>query len=114
MPLVANRAPAGSIVACTSASQDGWLTLRNELWPHHDQAVHIAEMEAFCREPGRYAQFLFRAPGSQPVGLIELALRTDYVHGASTSPVAYVEGVFVSPMHRRQGVARALLRLAEA
>ena len=113
MTPVASREPAGSIVACTSASQAGWLTLRNQLWPHHDQAAHLAEMEAFCREPGRYAQFLFLAPGAQAVGLVELAVRSDYVHGASTSPVAYVEGLFVSPSHRRQGVARALLRRSE-
>ena len=98
----------------TTASHDGWLTLRNALWPHHDQAAHVAEMEAFCREPNRYAQFLFLSPRDQPVGLIELALRSDYVHGASTSPVAYVEGLFVSPAHRRIGIARALLSQAEA
>lgn len=45
----------------------------------------------------------------QPAGLAEVALRFDYVNGTTTSPVAFLEGIYVTPLHRRSGVARELL-----
>ncbi len=44
----------------------------------------------------------------EAAGLIE-ALRGDYVNGTSTSPVAFVEGLYVAPTHRRAGIARTML-----
>jgi aminoglycoside 6'-N-acetyltransferase I len=42
------------------------------------------------------------------VGFAEASLRYDYVNGCETSPVAFLEGIYVDPAHRRQGVAKAL------
>ena len=36
-------------------------------------------------------------------------MRTDYVNGTSTSPVAFLEGIYVVPEARRKGVAAALI-----
>jgi aminoglycoside 6'-N-acetyltransferase I len=69
-------------------------------------------MAAFCSAPERYAQFLFRSHTGEALGLIEVAQRTDYVNGTSSSPVAFLEGIFVSPGARRQGIARALVAKA--
>ncbi len=46
----------------------------------------------------------------QPIGFIEGSIRSDYVNGTETSPVGFVEGVYVAPAMRRQGVARQLYR----
>ena len=35
-------------------------------------------------------------------------MRSDYVNGCETSPVAFLEGIFVEPSQRRNGMARAL------
>lgn len=43
------------------------------------------------------------------IGFAEAAIRHDYVNGCDTSPVAFLEGLFVDPDHRRRGVARALV-----
>lgn len=43
----------------------------------------------------------------------ELAIRTDYVNGADTSPVAFLEGIYVVPEARRSGIARELVAAAE-
>lgn len=48
------------------------------------------------------------------VGFVEVALRTDYVNGTSSSPVGFIEGIYVIPSARQQGVARALVQMAEA
>jgi aminoglycoside 6'-N-acetyltransferase I len=40
---------------------------------------------------------------------VEAAKRIDYVNGATSSPVAFLEGLYVEPKWRRRGVARALV-----
>ena len=44
----------------------------------------------------------------QPIGFIEGSIRSDYVNGTESSPVGFVEGVYVVPAMRRHGVARRL------
>ncbi len=47
------------------------------------------------------------------VGLLEAALRYDYVEGCSTQPVCYLEGLFVSPQFRGKQIARKLVQACE-
>lgn len=49
-----------------------------------------------------------------PVGFAQCQLRYDYVEGTKTSPVGYLEGIFVREDHRRKGYARDLLAACEA
>ena len=51
--------------------------------------------------------------GENPVGFAQCPLRHDYVEGCETSPVGFLEGVYVDDAHRRSGVARALLSACE-
>ena len=51
--------------------------------------------------------------GSTAVGFAQCQLRNDYVEGCETSPVGFLEGVYVDNAHRRSGVARALLSACE-
>lgn len=97
------------ILPCTSADQDGWLRLRQALWPDCPEAEHLAEMAGFLREPDKYGQFVAYDEDGQAAGFAEAALRTDYVNGTETSPVAFLEGLYVTPQQRRQGWGRALV-----
>lgn len=82
------------------------------LWPDHDMADLATEMAGFIT--GREsAVFLAEADGS-PVAFAQAALRHDYVEGADTSPVGYLEGIYVLDSYRRAGIADMLLRTAEA
>lgn len=47
------------------------------------------------------------------VGFATMSLRTDYVEGTSTSPVGYLEAIYVDPEYRNRGVARALYEYGE-
>lgn len=96
-----------------NAADPHWLALRRALWPHCDDAEHRAEMAAQAADPDRWAQGLARDPYGRVVGLAEAALRRDYVNGTDSSPVAFLEGVFVVPDARRRGVARALVAWVE-
>ena len=92
----------------TSLPNEAWLTLRTELWPHCSEAEHLEEMSAFIGEPDRYVQFI-AYDDRKAVGLVEAAVRHDYVNGAETSPIVFLEGIYVMPQARRRGIARQLV-----
>ena len=101
------------IRTCTSPQQPGWLELRQALWPHHGASTHLDEMSRFCAEPMRFGQLIAVADDGTPQGFIEIAVRTDYVNGTDSSPVAFLEGIHVMPLARKQGIAIALVQAAE-
>ena len=103
-----------AIRACASADDAAWLALRREMYAHHDAAELHAEMVSMCREPGRYAQFVGEDADGRPLGFAEVSLRHDDVVGTSTSPVAFLETVYVVPVARRHGLAQALVAQARA
>ena len=47
------------------------------------------------------------------VGYATVTLRTDHVEGATSSPVGYLEAIYVDPAFRDQGVARDLFNTGE-
>lgn len=98
---------------CNDLPRPDWLLLRRQLWPDCPESEHLAEMEAFLAEPRRFGQFMAYDDAGAPVGLVEVAIRTDYVNGADTTPVAFLEGIYVAPNARRSGVARKLVAEAE-
>lgn len=48
-----------------------------------------------------------------PVGFAQCQLRFDYVEGCETSPVGFLEGIYVDADYRRSGCARQLLSACE-
>ncbi len=96
------------IQPCTAFHPD-WLRLRMALWPDTTAAELQEEMTAFLRDPSRFVQWLARDDTGRAVGLVEASLRREFVNGASRSPVAFLEGIYVIPEERRKGHARALV-----
>ena len=101
------------IERCLSVEQDGWLALRQALWPHCHRERHVAEMSAQCASPEHYVAFVAHASPGSSVGFVEAAVRADYVNGTESSPVAFLEGVYVVPDARNTGIARALVSEVE-
>lgn len=81
------------------------------LWDHHT-ADQLAEEFGAVLEAGG-AQFFLAWDGEIPMGFAQCQLRWDYVEGTETSPVGYLEGIFVRAEYRHQGVAAGLLRACE-
>jgi aminoglycoside 6'-N-acetyltransferase I len=96
-----------------SADVDDWLGLRLRLWPNTSLEEHHREIVQQLRDPRRFLALLACDGDGQAVGFAEIALRVDPVNGCVTSPVAFVEGIYVEPGQRRRGAARALLTAAE-
>lgn len=53
------------------------------------------------------------AVGGVPVGFAQCQLRHDYVEGCETSPVGFLEGIYVEDAYRMSGVGRQLLAACE-
>ncbi len=60
------------------------------------------------------ARVFLKYAGDVPAGFAQCQLRQDYVEGTQTSPVGYLEGIFVKAAFRRRGYAGELLRACEA
>ncbi|MFN7090204.1 MAG: aminoglycoside 6'-N-acetyltransferase [Allorhizobium sp.] len=88
---------------------DAWASLRHQLWPHLSIEGHRAEVVDALAQPDRLAAFLCFSPAGNAIGLAEASVRSDYVNGTETSPVAFLEGIVVDPSVRRQGVAARLV-----
>ena len=77
-----------------------------QLWPEHD----IEEMEREFRELIQMDDAaVFLAREGEAVGFAQCQLRRDYVEGTQSSPVGYLEGIFVPQPCRNRGYARAFL-----
>jgi aminoglycoside 6'-N-acetyltransferase I len=93
---------------CNSLDQPGWLEMRMALWPDATAEEHRGYMAISLAQPERFLQLMMYDELRQPIGFIEGSIRSDYVNGTETSPVGFVEGVYVVPALRRHGIARQL------
>ena len=104
---------AASIVPCADVDQPGWLQLRRMLWPQDTAEAHRAEMATLLARSESRCQFVACDGEGRAIGLVEASIRTDFVNGTTTSPVAFVEGLIVATEFRRRGHARALVAAVE-
>lgn len=82
------------------------------MWDDNTVEELIQEFTKILAE-GR-AQFFLKYENDIPVGFAQCQLRSDYVEGTETSPVGYLEGIFVREEYRHKGYARELLAECEA
>ena len=91
----------------TSADAETVAELACELWPENTAEEMAAEYRVLLADE-EAAVFLFRTEG-QTAGFAQCQLRHDYVEGTDTSPVGYLEGIYVREAYRRKRVACRLL-----
>ena len=92
---------------------DEWLRMRTALWPDCSDGKHRTEMEDILANETGLAVFVAAEPSGCLCGFVEVSLRQS-VEGCGTRPVGYIEGWFVDPDWRRQGIGRSLAVSAEA
>ena len=82
-----------------------------QMWDRHT----IDELEAEFIETlnDKHAAFFLKYANNLPVGFAQCGLRTDYVEGTESSPVGYLEGIFVKEDFRSNGYAREMLAACE-
>ena len=78
-----------------------------QMWDTHSAVELTAEFQALiCKADS--AVFLYKESG-RAIGFAQCGLRYDYVEGTQTSPVGYLEGVFVEAPYRHKGHGKALV-----
>ncbi len=99
------------IRVATSSDIEAWTKLRAQLWESTSPEQHRDEASTMLAKPhSECITFLDTVDGAGIRAFAEAALRRDYVNGCETSPVAYLEGIFVRPEDRGRGIGRGLLR----
>ena len=82
------------------------------MWDSHTAESLEAEFAEGLRSEN--AAFFIKYVDGVPAGFAQCNLRTDYVEGTESTPVGYLEGIFVGAEHRHKGYAKELLTACES
>ncbi len=104
---------AMNVERATLAAIAEWATLRRALWPHGSLDEMTREAAALLDKKPAAAAFLLRDGHGTSIAFAEATVRVDYVNGCSSTPVGFLEGIYVRPEWRRRGAARLLCRAVE-
>lgn len=88
------------------------MRLRHALWPEGAEEEHSQEVAAFFAGAGSPAAVLLAEGEAGIVGFAEVSIRP-YAEGCRTGRVGYLEGWFVIPEARGQGIGKQLVAGAE-
>ena len=96
------------IVSVTKENEKAWAELCVELWPE----LTVDSVVRMCHEGLFKNEFLYVEEG-EAAAFLSLSLRSDYVEGTESSPVGYVEGLYVRPEFRRRRIAEKMIVFAK-
>ena len=82
------------------------------MWTKHTIGELTADFEEILSNDEN-AIFLLSIE-NDTIGFAQCQLRHDYVEGTDSSPVGYLEGIFVKQEYRKQGYAKELLKMCES
>ena len=91
---------------------DALVAMGLDLWPEQDAQRLQSIFTGLLHAPEKNHIHLFSVHG-EVAGFIYTSIRVDYVDGSETSPVGYVEGIYVKPEYRRRGISAQLLKAGE-
>ena len=96
------------IVPVSKENEQEWAALCVALWPEVDTEERIRDRMDI---PLEY-EFLYYV-NDEAIAFLSLSLRHDYVEGMTSSPIGYVEGIYVKPNSRGKGIAKELIEFAK-
>lgn len=99
------------IRSTTDPRDADWLQLRGEFFPEDFPGEHQQFLEGL-ESTGRFTAFVASTESGTLLGFAEVAIRQDFVNGCQHRPALFLEGIFVRPELRGQGVAKALIAAA--
>jgi len=96
------------ITEVTVENETTWAEMCVVLWPNHTSEEFLN-----ARKNGEYRNEFLYSYSEKYIGFLSLSIRNDYVEGTSTSPVGYVEGIYVLPDYRNKGIAKEFISFAK-
>jgi aminoglycoside 6'-N-acetyltransferase I len=85
--------------------------LSRKLYPNYSNEDLRRDLNRFVSSKNQ--KIYFATHNEIPVGFIMVAIRSDYVEGASSSPTGYLEAIFIEESYRGKGIAKLLLEKGE-
>jgi aminoglycoside 6'-N-acetyltransferase I len=95
-----------------AADRGVWAKLRTALWPKETSKAHAKMVDEMLGDQEMWG-FIAEGTDGAVVGFAEIALRK-YANGCDARPVPFLEGIWVNPQMRRQGIGARLIAYAEA
>lgn len=86
--------------------------LAEKLWPDLNKEAFLKDLEEDLTSKNAVC-FLYKT-SDEILGFVQASLRVDYVEGSHSSPVAYIEGIYVKEKFRKAGIALSLIKACEA
>lgn len=100
----------GTVRRLTADDLPEFRRMRRALWPSAEESEAD---ELLGRAAGEYVVFVAERDGGGLAGFAEVGTR-NYAEGCTSSPVAYLEGIWVDSDRRRDSVGVALVDVALA
>ncbi len=97
-----------------NASKEEFLILAEmalKIWDNNSLDELKLEFEEIVDDPSSIC--LIKYIDDIPVGFANASLRYDYVEGTESSPVGYLEGIYVKYNYRLNGIGRRLVEACE-
>lgn len=89
-----------------------WFRLRKLLWDESSDEEHRAEMIDIYEHHETQLVLVVETSSGKLIGFLEASIRP-FVEDCHTDHVGYLEGWFVEPAFRKQGIGRLLVKTAE-
>ena len=90
---------------------DELIELELKLWPDHLYDELYQDTKNLIDNNNFYLRAIIN---NKLIGFIQLSIRYEYVNGSTTSPVGYIEGIFVEDEFRKQGIGTELVKMSFA
>ena len=98
---------------CKATANDSRLLAEMAVRMWDDNTIDALEAEFADLVRRDDAAAFIQYADDQPAGFAQCGLRRDYVEGTESTPVGYLEGIFVKAEYRNRGYARELLSACE-
>ncbi len=92
---------------------EAFARLTLELWPDCYFDAEYENAKQLLQSP-KDAIFIAHNERGVLIAFAIWSLRDDYVEGTNSSPVGYLEGIYVNPAYRKSGIARQLVNAGAA
>lgn len=92
--------------------REAWLDMRERLWPDFSRDCMTREERELYAGCDQARVWVAESACSALVGFVEASIR-EGAEGCETRPVGYIEGWYVEPGFRRNGIGRRLIEAAE-
>lgn len=96
----------------TQSDLNDWLEMALALWPYESKSDMLSLFDTLMASEND-RMLIARTDEGTAAGFANVSIRKEYVEGSNSSPVGYIEGIYVKSEFRKQGIAKKFVELTE-